>query len=146
MAFVKSSSDDALRGNHVAVAQLLAEHGGRSGGKVQRGSRMSSTGNVVPDAATIELIYAVSSGDLDAVRTFVARGVDLGSCDYDLRTPLHLAAAEGHKDVVGYFVEQGVSAEVRDRWGATPADEAMRHGFPEIAESLHSASGALTVV
>ena len=38
-------------------------------------------------------------------------------CDYDKRTPLHLAAAEGHTDVVKFLIEDcGVDAEVKDRY------------------------------
>ena len=48
----------------------------------------------------VELIYAASEGDLSAIFRLVARGADLEQGDYDLRTPLHLAAAEGHDDAV----------------------------------------------
>lgn len=41
--------------------------------------------------------------DLSAIRRMVARGIDMGHADYDLRTPLHLAAAEGHEHVVQFF-------------------------------------------
>ena len=42
------------------------------------------------------------------------------------RTALHLAAAEGCLEVVEYLVSHGHPLFVRDRWGATPLDEAKR--------------------
>ena len=43
----------------------------------------------------VELIYAASEGRIRDIQRLVARGADLDQGDYDLRTPLHLAAAEG---------------------------------------------------
>ena len=56
----------------------------------------------------------------------VAQGVPVHAGDYDSRTALHLAAAEGSLDAVKYLVFHGHPLYVRDRWGATPLDEAKR--------------------
>ena len=69
------------------------------------------------------------------------RGVPLGIADYDLRTPLHLAAAEGHLKVVEYFIAQGVELNPRDRWGNTPLDDAFRHGKKKVAKLLKNKGG-----
>ena len=61
---------------------------------------------------------------------------DLEGADYDLRTPLHLAAAEGQERIVQLFIDQGVELSPRDRWGNTPLDEAKRHGHARVAELL----------
>ncbi len=74
----------------------------------------------VPQAdpvATVEMIWAASVGNLRAISRLVARGIPLEIADYDLRTPLHLAAAEGHHRVVEYLLVQGVKPNPKDRWG-----------------------------
>jgi serine/threonine protein kinase len=37
--------------------------------------------------------------------------------DYDFRTPLHLAASEGHVDIVRYLIMKGARVNRSDRWG-----------------------------
>ena len=45
---------------------------------------------------TMRLLYAASQGDLDELRAALATGCNPNAADYDGRTALHLAAAEGH--------------------------------------------------
>ena len=87
---------------------------------------------------TDELIWAASLDDIAHIRRLVARGARLDCADYDLRTPLHLAAAEGHVDVVRYLLDQGVPWRPLDRWGGTPLDDAIRHQRPEVVGLLRT--------
>ena len=43
-------------------------------------------------------------------------------CDYDQRTPLHLACSNQNAKVVRFLIGKGVSVNPRDRWGRTPWD------------------------
>jgi glutaminase len=54
-----------------------------------------------------ELTYAASDGDLDTVRILVARGVRVNAGDYDGRTTMHLAVAEGRTDIVKFLLDKG---------------------------------------
>ena len=47
----------------------------------------------------VEIIEAAAKGDLVAITGF-AENPDLFSCDYDSRTSLHLAASNGHLEIV----------------------------------------------
>jgi len=100
-------------------------------------------------ARVTELIWAASKGDLGAIQREYIRGADLSSADYDGRTPLHLAAAEGQLGIVAFFVEQAerdgrVNLNPRDRWGGTPLDDAVFQGHEEVAALLRRAGGAQT--
>jgi glutaminase len=65
--------------------------------------------------------------------------------DYDDRTPLHLAAAEGHERIVGFLLRHGIPVDPRDRWGDTPLDEARRHGHDAVARLLAARGEAESV-
>ncbi len=82
------------------------------------------------------LIWAASKGDLGAVQRMAVEGANLGGADYDGRTPMHLAAAEGRRSVVEYFIEQGVEINQRDRWNGTPLDDAYMNSHEDIKELL----------
>merc|ERR1712072_378183 len=69
-----------------------------------------------------------------------ARGVNLNSADYDGRTPLHLAASEGHVELVQWLLKQNVNVAPIDRFGFTPADDAARHKHKSIAKLLKKAA------
>lgn len=59
--------------------------------------------------------------------------------DYDGRTALHLAAAEGHINCIEFLLNLcHVSVEVRDRWGKTPLDEALAFGHSTVAQILRN--------
>jgi glutaminase len=88
-------------------------------------------------------LWAASTADIRTVRRMLEERADLERGDYDLRTPMHLAAAEGHLGVISLLLDAGVSPNSRDRWGGTPLDDAESSGHDEIAAVLR-ASGATT--
>ena len=61
--------------------------------------------------------------------------------DYDRRSPLHLAASEGHLDLVKCLIEHGARINRSDRWGHSPIDDAYRHRHFAVMEYLREHGG-----
>jgi len=104
---------------------------------------------------THRIIHACSINDIDAAEKLIKYGTNqfrkldetkesvtkrlVDSADYDRRTCVHLAAAEGHEEILSFLLENGASSHPKDRWGNTPLHEvrkAIRH-----LDQLHSAVG-----
>ena len=92
-----------------------------------------------------EMIWAASKGDLGAMQDQARRGSSLACVDYDLRTPLHLAAAENQLQVVRFFIDEAqdksprLSLSPKDRWAGTPLDDAYLQGHNEMIRLLEQA-------
>ncbi|KAM8754383.1 glutaminase liver isoform, mitochondrial-like isoform X1 [Acanthopagrus latus] len=90
-----------------------------------------------PNKSVVNLMFAAYSGDLSALRRFALSAVNMEQTDYDSRTALHIAAAEGHVDAVIFLTEVcKVNPFMKDRWGNTPVDDAMQFGHAVIVSVL----------
>ncbi|MEM1097018.1 MAG: glutaminase A [Bacteroidota bacterium] len=132
--------DDALLGGHEETIALLTRHGAQSG----PADHLATEGPTDPcdaygDANIVaELLWAAARGSVSGLRRLVALGVPISAADYDGRTALHLAAAENKAAAVRYLLAHGHPKHVRDRWNATPLDEARREGSDAVIALLEA--------
>jgi glutaminase len=89
----------------------------------------------------ISLIWAATYGDLSEIQRLEARGIDLNLSDYDGRTALHLAAAEGNLNIVKYLIEKKANVNPLDRWGGNPLKDAMAGNHSEVIAFLKTNGG-----
>ncbi len=80
-----------------------------------------------------ELIDAAFLEDLDEVRFLLVQGANPDVFDEELRTPLMLAVAEGHCEMVRALLEAGADPNLRDRDGWSALDVAVARKMIEIA-------------
>uniref|UniRef100_A0A8C7W3Y2 glutaminase n=1 Tax=Oncorhynchus mykiss TaxID=8022 RepID=A0A8C7W3Y2_ONCMY len=87
--------------------------------------------------SVINLLFAAYTGDVSALRRFALSSMDMEQRDYDSRTALHVAAAEGHAEVVRFLLEAcKVNPVPRDRWDNTPMEEALHFGHHDVVTIL----------
>ncbi|XP_076578529.1 myotrophin [Chaetodon auriga] len=67
-----------------------------------------------------ELKWALTTGDLDEVKTRLTPDVDVNRTLEGGRMPLHLAADFGHTEVVEYLISRGANVNASDKHGLTP--------------------------
>ncbi|GMI15170.1 hypothetical protein TrVE_jg7165 [Triparma verrucosa] len=92
--------------------------------------------------AASTLCDAASRGDFTKVKELITKNrIPVDARDYDRRTALHLAASEGEYDVVKLLIENRAGINVRDRWGHTPHDEAVRAKHQLVAKYLAQHGG-----
>mmetsp|Transcript_964 Transcript_964/g.1701 ORF Transcript_964/g.1701 Transcript_964/m.1701 type:complete len:493 (+) Transcript_964:198-1676(+) len=85
-----------------------------------------------------EVIFWSSRGNLDMVKEIVGKcNLDVSEedfADYDKRTPLHLAAAEGCYRVCQWLISQNVNINSVDRFNQTPLGSALLGGHTQVIQ------------
>lgn len=102
-------------------------------------------GGEVRNKTVVNLLFAAYSGDVSALRRFALSAMDMEQKDYDSRTALHVAAAEGHIEVVKFLIEAcKVNPFVKDRWGNIPLDDAVQFNHLEVEKLLQDYQDSYT--
>ncbi|VEN46065.1 unnamed protein product [Callosobruchus maculatus] len=86
-------------------------------------------------------LYAAFHGKLDALRLLCGRGGDPDKADLFGNTALHLAAAQGHKNIVTFLVNFGANIYATDVDGRTPQELAginNREDILRLIDAVHA--------
>ncbi|XP_012933753.1 glutaminase liver isoform, mitochondrial isoform X3 [Heterocephalus glaber] len=103
-------------------------------------------GGEVRNKTVVNLLFAAYSGDVSALRRFALSAMNMEQKDYDSRTALHVAAAEGHVEVVKFLIEAcKVNPFVKDRWGNIPLDDAVQFNHLEVVKLLQDYQDSYTI-
>ncbi|CAL1272708.1 unnamed protein product [Larinioides sclopetarius] len=110
--------------------------------------RLSSSEEVdaLRDAISPAILCSiVSEGNLEKLEIMRQFGAYLSACDYDYRTPLHIACADGNIAIVEYLLKHGASIHMRDREHRTPLMNAVQNDHHEVIKLLVKAGGYLNL-
>jgi ankyrin repeat protein len=82
------------------------------------------------------LLSLAGRGRVRAIRRLLAEGTDIATQDFEGRTPLHMAALNGHTLLVDLLISEGADVASRDKTGQTPLHLAAAEGHERVVELL----------
>eukprot|EP00439_Symbiodinium_sp_Y106_P071909 s699_g13.t1 len=95
--------------------------------------------NLAQAALTGLLCECATSGDIAGLRVLIHAGAEVNAATaYDMRTPLHLAAAAGKLDVVQFLIAECGASLQQDRFGLLPIHDAVENSHTEVRRYLQS--------
>ncbi|MFP3030993.1 MAG: ankyrin repeat domain-containing protein [Wolbachia sp.] len=97
--------------------------------------------------ANDKLLEAAKSGNIDDVENLLNREekVQVNAENEFEETPLHLAAQNGHKDVVEFLFSKGAKVDVKNKFEETPLHFAAQNGHKDVVEFLFSKGAKVDV-
>lgn len=122
----RSPLQDAVNGKHFHVVDVLNRYNAKMSTDDEGG-----------------LCDAAGAGNLDAVRHLIKGKADPSKGDYDSRTPLHVAAANGHDKIVEFLLHKDANVNARDRWDSTPLYDAIKVVSNSIVSTIVKKGGTL---
>jgi len=105
------------------------------------GEEMDDMKDVFFPSLVCSAVKTTNVGKLESLQKY---GANLSACDYDGRTPLHVAASDGLYNVVEFLLNNGALVHVRDRDDNTPLMSAIKSDHFEIIELFVQCGGHLT--
>jgi ankyrin repeat protein len=82
-------------------------------------------------------LSASAKGDVTQVDQLIQAGdITLASKDIMDRTALHIAASEGHEELVRFLLEQKADPTVKDKFGNTPFNDCVRSKHDKVVSII----------
>ncbi|TDH66320.1 hypothetical protein CCR75_008370 [Bremia lactucae] len=128
-SFGRSPMSIAMENNHVLIAEMLRAY------QVTATASRVETSHATPSQIAMAF-QATKRGEVETLKQFVPAFVPVDVQDYDHRTLLHVASAEGQWFLVKYLIECGANVNVMDRWGSSPLSDAIDFAHNDVANLL----------
>uniref|UniRef100_H3D4X1 glutaminase n=1 Tax=Tetraodon nigroviridis TaxID=99883 RepID=H3D4X1_TETNG len=133
-------SGNSVRGIHFCQQELVSRFNFHNYDNLRHFTKKYDprrTSHYDQNKSLVNLMFAAHSGDVSSLRRFALSSVNMEQQDYDSRTALHVAAAEGHVEAVIFLTNTcKVNPNIRDRWGNTPLDDALQFGHEVVVSVL----------
>jgi len=111
----------AKENNHTEIVELLRKHANQSG-----------------DTQEIMTFHDYAAvGDIEQIKSFESKGMDINAKTQDGMTALHWAAT-GHRNVAEYLISKGTDVNTKNNNGWTPLHVAARSDRKDVVELLIS--------
>ena len=105
---------------HAEIVELLIKHANQSG-----------------DSKEIMTFYDYAAvGDIEQVKSFVSKGMDVNAKTQAGTTPLHFAVSNGHRDIAEYLISKGADINTKNSDGQTLLHRAAISGQKDVVELL----------
>ena len=131
----------------LALSDMVTSHFAIVSQFAESRPEVSSSEDIARIEATllpIALCAMAAAGEYDRLKQLITLGADIVSSDADLRTPLHLASAEAHLDIVRLLLENGADVNARDCYNGTPLEDAIRNRAANVRDQEIVVSTLLT--
>lgn len=122
--------NDAVRNGHKDCLRVLRQYGA----EIPR--HLLGAHSDTQHQLGLDLVENAAKGRINAVRKCLRNGANPNFKDYDKRTALHLAAVEGHVDIVETLLQSGSDWTALDRWGTNARDEAVNANQTAVLDEL----------
>lgn len=94
---------------------------------------------VSPPPEELAMIIAASTGNLEAVKRLVSKGMDIDHRDFTGNTPLIYAARYARVELVQYLLRRGADVNASTHWGTTALKASVRKGSLPVVRALLAA-------
>lgn len=100
------------------------------------GEVIAAQAAVTPPPDELAMIIASSTGNLEAVKRLLHKGMDLDHRDFTGNTPLIYAARYARVPLVEFLLRHGADVNAYTHWGTTALIEAVRKGSLPVVRDL----------
>ncbi|KXJ29966.1 L-asparaginase [Exaiptasia diaphana] len=129
--FNRTPLDDAIKFRKKAIVNRL----------VQAGAILNKKSTEIAG----EICSLAAKNRVDDLGIWTLAGADLNVCDYDGRTPLHIAVCRNNIETIKFLLDNGVDVSIRDIFDNTALDNAKSQDLENVVKLFNDYIGMRVV-